>query len=104
MSSGNPALHVSVACSVLLLLLCIYTVFSPSSLSLDPDAVPGTDAAPDPEDTVDNPALAVEQPGKPPLSIPISPILFSHACIRIATATATALPILMHSLFIVTCC
>ena len=44
-------------------------VSSPSSLSVDPDtdAVLGTDAAPEPDDIVDDLALAAEQPGKPPL-------------------------------------
>jgi hypothetical protein len=50
-------------------LLNIYTVSSPSSLSIAPDTdvVPEADAAPEPEDTIDNLALAAEQPGKPPL-------------------------------------
>jgi hypothetical protein len=51
-------------------LLCIYTVSSPSSLSLDPDAVPGTDVAPEIDDTVDDLAFAAKQPGKPPLEHP----------------------------------
>jgi hypothetical protein len=50
------------------------SVSSPSSLSIEP----GTDAAPEIDDTVDDLAFAAEQPGKhPPLSMPISPILFS---------------------------
>jgi hypothetical protein len=50
-------------------LLYIYTVSSPSSLSIDPDTdvVPETDTAQEPDATVDDLALAAEQPGKPPL-------------------------------------
>jgi hypothetical protein len=57
------------------------SVSSPSSLSVDPatDAVPETNAAQEPDDTVDDLAFAAEQPGKhpPPLSMPISPIVLS---------------------------
>jgi hypothetical protein len=39
------------------------SVSSPSSLSIDPE----TDAAQEPDDTVDDLAFAAEQPGKPPI-------------------------------------
>jgi hypothetical protein len=41
---------------------------SPSFLSVDPgtDAVPETDAAQEPDDSVDDLAFATEQPGKHP--------------------------------------
>jgi hypothetical protein len=57
------------ACIVLHLFACIYTVSSPSSLSVDPDTdiVPEADAGLEPDATVDDLALAAEQPGKPPL-------------------------------------
>src|SRR3990170_3544846 len=53
--------------------------------------------------TIKDPAFAVEQTGKHPHfeHSDIAHSLLSHACTRIAAATA--LPILMHSLFIVTC-
>ena len=80
-------------------------VSSPSSLSVDADAdlVPEVDAAQEPDDAADDLALAVEQTGKHPHfeHSDIVHSLLSHACIRIAAVTA--LPILMHSLFIVTC-
>jgi hypothetical protein len=68
MSLGNPALHVSIACSVLHMFAMYLSVSSPSSLSVDPatDAVPETDAAQEPDNTVDDLAFAVEQPGKHP--------------------------------------
>jgi hypothetical protein len=78
MSLGNPALHVSIACSVLHMFSVYLFVSSPSSLSVDPDTdiVPEVDAAPEYDYTVDDPSLAAELPGKhPPLSMPISPIL-----------------------------
>ena len=88
--------------------LCL-PVSSPSFFSVDPDAdvAPEADAAPEydyvPDDTTDDLALAPEQTGKHPHfeHSDIAHSLLSHACIRIAAATA--LPILMHSLFIVTC-
>jgi hypothetical protein len=66
MSLGNPALHVSIACYVLLTFSVYLFVSSPSSLLVDPDTdvVPETDAAQEPEDTIDDFALAAEQPGK----------------------------------------
>src|SRR3989337_1011729 len=82
--------------------LCL-PVSSPSSLSVDPD----DDVAPEydyvPDDTTDDLALAPEQTGKHPHfeHAYIAYSLLSHACTRIAAVTA--LPILMHSLFIVTC-
>jgi hypothetical protein len=77
---GNPALHVSIACSVLHKFAVYLSVSSLSSLSVDPstNVVPETDEAPEFDYTVDDPSLAAELPGKqPPLSMPISPILFS---------------------------
>ena len=76
----NPALHVSIACSVLHMFVVYLFVSSPCSLLVDPDTdiVLETDAAQEPDDTVDDLAFAAEQPGKhPPLSMPISPILLS---------------------------
>jgi hypothetical protein len=76
-------------------------VSSPSSLPLDPDVVvaPEADAAQEPDDSVDDLALAAEQPGKHPHfeHSDIAYSLLSIACIRIVTATA--LPTLLHSLF-----
>ena len=90
---GNPALHVSLARSVLHMLVYL-SVSSPSSLSVEPDADadPETDAVPVIGSPSDDLAFATEQPGKqpPPLIIPISPMsILSYSCIRIA-ATATA--------------
>ena len=58
----------------LLYIYCFFPLFSPVD--------PKTDAAPVIDYVDDDPSLP-EQPGKPPpLIIPISPIPFSHACIR----------------------
>ena len=83
------------------LLLCIYIVSSPPFSPLDPET--DNDALVVDYFTVEDPALAIKQTGKHPHfeHSDIAYSLLSHACIRIAAATA--LPILMHSLFIVTC-
>jgi hypothetical protein len=78
MSLGNPALHHSMACSVLHMFAVYLSVSFPSSLSVDPgtDIVPETDAAPEIDAPTDDPAFAAEQPGKHPLlNMPISPML-----------------------------
>ena len=63
-------------------------VSSPSSLSVEADAdlVPEVDAAQEPDDAADDPALAVEQTGKHPHfeHSDIAYSLLSIACIRIA--------------------
>jgi hypothetical protein len=87
-------------------LFAVYLFVSfPSSLSLDlgTDAVPETDAAQEPDDSVDDLAFAAEQPGKhPPFEhSDITYSLLSYACIRIAADTVILF--LLHSLFIVTC-
>jgi hypothetical protein len=75
---GNPALHVSIARSVLQMFAVYLSVSSPSFLSIEP----GTDAAPEIDDPTDDPAFAAEQPGKlPPLNMPISPNL-SPSCLH----------------------
>ena len=69
---GNPALHLSMSCSVLHL-LPLFIVSSPSSIPIAPE----TDAAQETDDTADDPSFAAELLGKqPPLNMPISPILF----------------------------
>src|SRR3989337_189093 len=97
---GNPALHVSIACSMLHMFAVYLFVSFPSYLRVDPDTDvgPETDAAQEPDDTVDDLAFAAEQPGKhPPFEHAyIAYSLPSCACIRITAATA--LPILMHDL------
>jgi hypothetical protein len=68
---GNPALHSSLACSLLHMFSVHLSVSSPSSLSVEPDtdAAPETDAAPVIGYTPDDPSLAAELPGKqPPLT------------------------------------
>ena len=64
---------------------------------------PETDDTQESDDTTDNLSFLPKQTGKhPPFEhSDITHSLLSHACITIAAATA--LPILMHSLFIVTC-
>ena len=99
-------MHHSIARTVLHLFALCLPVSSPSFLSVDPDVdvAPEADAAPEydyvPDDTVDDQPLAPEQTGKHPHfeHSDIAPSLLSHACIRIAAATA--LPILMHSLIL----
>ena len=68
MSLGNPAMHVSIACSVLHMFAVYLSVSSPSSLSVDLGTVVvlETDAALKTDDTTDDPAFAAEQPGKHP--------------------------------------
>jgi hypothetical protein len=81
------------------------SVSSPSSLSVDPDVdvAPEADAAQEPDDTVDDLALAAELPGKQPLlSIPISPTLLS-LMLALEVTAAVVILFLLHSLFIVTC-
>ena len=75
-------------------------VSSPPFFPVDPETA--SDAQVIDYFTVEDLALAVEQTGKHPLfeHSDIAHSLLSHACTRIAAATA--LPILMHSLFIVT--
>ena len=68
---------------------CVFTCFLPlSSLSVDPDTdvAPEIDAAQEPDDAVDDLALAVEQTGKHPHfeHSDIAYSLLSIACIRIA--------------------
>jgi hypothetical protein len=80
MSLGNPALHLKLSMLCVALFAEYLSVSSPSSLLVDlgTDVVLETNAAPEIDDTTNDPAFAAEQPGKhPPLSIPISPILFS---------------------------
>jgi hypothetical protein len=84
---GNPALHHSIACSVLHMFAVYLSVSSPSSLSVEPD----TDVAPETDDTPvigytpDDPSLAAELPGRqPPLEHAyIAYSLLSTACTRI---------------------
>ena len=84
---------------------CVFIVSSPSSLSVDPgtDLVPETDAAQETDYTVDEPSFAAELPSKQnPLDhFDIAHSLLSYACIR--NYCCYCYPILMHSLFIVTC-
>ena len=61
MHLGNPALHLSMSCSVLHLLL-LFIVSSPSSIPIAPE----TDAAQETDDTTDDPSFAAELPGKQP--------------------------------------
>jgi hypothetical protein len=70
------------------------SVSSPSSLSIDPDTdvVPEADAAPEPEDTIDNLALAAEQPGKPPP--------FDHPDIAYSFSLMLALELLLLLLYL----
>ena len=65
---GNPALHVSIACSVLHMFAVYLSVSSPSSLSIDPDTdvVPETDAAPEIDYAPDDQTFAAKLPGKHP--------------------------------------
>ena len=85
---GNPALHVSLARSVLhmfCVFICFFPLFSPVDYETDT-------AAAQFDYGVDHPSYLPEQPGKQPplLIIPISPMsILSYSCIRIA-ATATA--------------
>jgi hypothetical protein len=85
----------------LLLLPCIYIVSSPPFFPLDLET--DDDALVIDYFTVEDLALAIKQTGKHPHfdHAYIAYSLLSYACIRIAAATA--LPILMHSLFIVSC-
>ena len=102
---GNPALHVSIACSVLHRFAVYLSVSSPSSLSVEPgtDVVPETDAAPETGYTADDPSLATELPSKhPPFEHAYITYYFS-LLLALEFATALSYPILMHSLFIVTC-
>jgi hypothetical protein len=101
---GNPALHLSIACSVLHMFAMYLSVSFPSSLSVDPgtDVVPETDAAPEIDDPTDDPAFAAEQPNKnPPFEHAYIAYSFS-LLLALEFATAWSYPILMHSLFIVT--
>ena len=82
---GNPALHVSLARSVLHMFCVFICFFSPSSLSVesDADAAPETDAVPVIGSPSDDLAFATEKPGKqPPLSISdiayVYSLLFLH--------------------------
>ena len=70
-------------------LVCfVFILFPPpSSLSLDPNAVPGTAAAPETEDTIYDLALAAEQPGKHPL--------FEHTDIAYSFSLMLALELLL---------
>ena len=62
--------------AMLLYIYCFFPLFSP----VDPETA--VDAAVI-NYVDDDPFFLSEQPGKPPpLIIPISPILYSHACIR----------------------
>ena len=75
---SHPAQHIAMLCFVMLCLLYIYCFF-PLFSPVDPK----TDATPVIDYVDDDPSL-LEQPGKPPppLIISISPIAFSHDCIR----------------------
>jgi hypothetical protein len=75
-------------------LLCIYTISSPSSLSVDPDTdvVPETDATQEPDVTVDDLALAAEQPGKHPP--------FEHTDIAYSFSLMLALELLLLLLYL----
>ena len=99
---GNPALHVSIACSVLHMFAVYLSVSSPSSLSVEPDtdAAPETDATPVIGYTPDDQVFAAELPGKqPPLTHAYITYSFS-LLLALEIATALFNPILMHSLFL----
>jgi hypothetical protein len=79
----------------------VFTVSSPSSSPVDPEAA--ADAAVIDYVTDDSSSFSAELPGKHPHfeHAYIAYSLLSYACIR--TATATVFLYLLHSLIIVTC-
>ena len=102
---GNPAPHVSLAHSVLHMLVYL-SVSSPSSLSVESgaDADPETDAVPVIGSPSDDLAFATEQPGKqPPLEHFRYRLCLFSLILALELLLLLLLLLLLHSLFLQYC-